>query len=162
MYFENNSRDKSLDNWRDALPEMLITDLSQSKFLHVVSTDQTYTVLRRLDLLDKEKYTTDDLQKMAREARVQNILNGSYITAGDKFIINVALLNIESRDVIDSWREEGLGEDSITQSVDRITKRVKKALDLSSKQIASDIDRAVGDITTSSPEALKHFTEGSR
>ena len=162
MYFENNSRDKSLDNWRDALAEMLITDLSQSKFLHVTSTDQTYTVLRKLDLLEKEKYSTDDLQKAAREARVQNILNGSFITAGDKFIINVALLNTESRDVIDSWREEGSGEESITQSVDRITKRVKTALNLSPEQIASDIDRAVGDITTSSPEALKHFNEGSR
>jgi serine/threonine protein kinase/predicted Zn-dependent protease len=162
MYFENNSRDKSLDNWRDALAEMMITDLSQSKFLHVVSIDQTYTVLRKLDLLDKEKYTTDDLQKMAREARVQNILNGSFIMAGDKFIINVAILNIESGNVIDTWREEGPGEDSITQSIDRITKRTKSALHLSSEQIASDIDRAVGDITTSSPEALKHFTEGSR
>ncbi len=162
MYFENNSRDESLDNWRDALAEMLITDLSQSKFLHVVSTDQTYTVLRKLNLIEKDKYSTDDLQKVAREARVQNILNGSFITAGDKFIINVALLNTESRDVIDSWREEGSGEESVTQSIDRITKRAKTALDLSSEQIARDIDRAVGDITASSPEALKHFNEGSR
>jgi serine/threonine protein kinase/Flp pilus assembly protein TadD len=162
MYFENNSRDESLDNWRDALAEMLITDLSQSKFLHVMSADQTYTVLRKLNLLEKDKYSTDDLQKTAKEGRVQHILNGSFVTAGDKFIINVVLLNTESGHVIDSWREEGSGEESITQSIDRITKRVKTALDLSSEQIASDIDRAVGDITTSSPEALKHFTEGSR
>jgi serine/threonine protein kinase/predicted Zn-dependent protease len=162
MYFENNSRDKSLDNWRDALAEMMITDLSQSKFLHVTSTDQTYTVLRRLDLLDKDKYSTDDLQRVAREARIKYILNGSFITTGKKFIINVAILNTDSGNVIDTWREEGPGEDSITQSVDRITKRVKTALDLSSEQIANDIDRAVGNITTSSPEALKHFIEGSR
>ena len=162
MYFENNSRDKSLDNWRDALAEMLITDLSQSKFLHVMSTDQTFTVLRKLNLLDKEKYSTDDLQKTAREGRIKNILNGSFITAGDKFIINVSLMNVESGDVIDSWREEGSGEESIIQSIDQITKRVKTALNLSSEQIASDIDREVGDITTSSPEALKHFNEGSR
>ena len=162
MYFENNSRDKSLDNWRDALAEMLITDLSQSKFLHVMSTDQTFTVLRKLNLLNKEKYSTDDLQKTAREGRIKNILNGSFITAGDKFIINVSLMNVESGDVIDSRREEGSGEESITQSIDQITKRVKTALNLSSEQIASDIDRAVGDITTSSPEALKYFNEGSR
>ena len=162
MYFENNSRDTSLDNWRDALAEMLITDLSQSKFLHVISTDQTYTVLRKLNLLDKEKYSTDDLLKTASEGRVKNVLNGSFITAGDKFIINVSLLNAESGEVFDSWREEGSGEESITQSIDLITRRVKTGLNLSSEQIASDIDREVGDITTSSPEALKHFNEGSR
>jgi serine/threonine protein kinase/Tfp pilus assembly protein PilF len=162
LYFENNSRDQGLDNWRDALAEMLITDLSQSKFLHVMSSDQTYTVLRRLNLLDKDKYSTDDLHKTAREGRVKNILYGGYITAGEKFIISVSLMNTESREVIDTWREQGSGEESITQSVDRITRRVKTALDLSSEQIAADIDRAVGDITTSSPDALKHFNEGSR
>jgi serine/threonine protein kinase/Tfp pilus assembly protein PilF len=162
MYFENNSRDKSLDNWRDALAEMLITDLSQSKFLHVISTDQTYSVLQKLNILEKDKYSRDDLKKTAREARVKYVLNGSFITAGDKFIINVALLNAESGAVIDSWREQGSGEESITQSVDQITKRVKTALSLSPEQIAGDIDREVGEITTSSPEALKHFNEGSQ
>jgi len=53
LYFENNSGDEALDNWRSGLSEMLITDLSQSKFLHVLSSDRIYTLLEKQDLLEK-------------------------------------------------------------------------------------------------------------
>jgi len=35
VYFENNTGDESLDHWRKALSELLITDLSQSKYLNI-------------------------------------------------------------------------------------------------------------------------------
>ena len=162
LYFENNSGDKSLDNWRSGLSEMLITDLSQSRFLHTLSGVRVYSILEKLNLIEKEKYSTDDLKKVASQGGASHILRGSFITAGEKFIISASLMKAETEEVISSIREEGMGEISITDSVDRITKRIKTDLDLTEEQVSQDLDRDLADITTKSPEAYKYFMEGKK
>jgi serine/threonine protein kinase/Tfp pilus assembly protein PilF len=162
LYFENNSGDKSLDNWRSGLSEMLITDLSQSKFLHVLSGDRIYSLLEKLDLAEKDKYSTDDLKKVASQGGASHILRGSYITAGDKFIVSASLMRAETAEVISSIREEGIGEASITESLDRITRRIKSDLEMTEGQISKDLDRSLSEITTKSPEAYKYFSEGHK
>lgn len=62
---EINSSIKSLDNWRDALPEMLITDLQQSKYLRVLGGERIYGMLQKLNLTEAEKYSTGDLKRVA-------------------------------------------------------------------------------------------------
>jgi serine/threonine protein kinase/Tfp pilus assembly protein PilF len=160
MYFENNSGQDDLDNWRSGLCEMLITDLDQSKFLHVMSSDRIYTLLENLDLLDKEKYSTDDLIHLASQAGVSHVVRGSFITAGEKFIINAALMKTETADVIKTIKEDGIGQVSIPESVDKITKQIKSELDLTEEEIAEDLDRNLAQITTPSPEAYKYYAEG--
>ncbi len=46
--------------------------------------------------------------------------------------------------------------------VDELTRKIKADLQLSKQQIAGDIDREVGAIATSSPEAFKLYTEARR
>ena len=160
LYFENNSGEEILDNWKSGLSEMMIIDLSQSKFLHVLSSDRIYSLLEKLDLIEKEKYSTGDLKKVATQVGVSHILRGSYITAGNKFIVNASLMKAETGEVISSIREEGMGEASITDSIDKITKRIKTDLNLSEEQISNDLDKVLAQITTKSPEAFKYYSEG--
>ena len=162
LYFENNSGKKELDHWRSGLCEMLITDLSQSKYISVLSGDRIYSLLERSNLLDKEKYSTEDLRRVAAQGGANHILRGNYITAGDTFIINISLLRADTGEIISSLREEGSGEESVTDSVDSITRKIKSELNISAELIASDIDRDVGEVTTSSPEAYKYYLEGIR
>jgi len=160
LYFENNAGDESHDNWRSGLSEMLITDLGQSRYLHVLSGDRIYSLLERLDLLEQDKYAFEDLERVAAQTSVSHILRGSFMTAGEKFIINTSLMRTDTSEVVSSISEEGIGEASITDSVDRITTQLKAALDLSEDQISSDLDRDLSQITTDSPEAFKYYTEG--
>ncbi len=162
IYFENNSGNIGLDHWRSGLCELLITDLSQSKYLHVLSGDRIYSMLDKFNLLDRDKYTTADLTKVAAQAGANHILRGNYMTAGKTFIINISLLDAATGVVISSLREEGLGEESISGSVDKITRAVKAALNFSPQQIESDIDKDIGVVTTKSPEAYKYYVEGIR
>jgi len=162
LYFENNSGDESLDNWRDAIPELLITDLQQSKYLTVLGGDRIYNIIKKTKLLDAEKYSTDDIIKVAAEGRVSHVLRGSFVKAGEKFIINISLLKADTGNAIRSFREEGIGESSITDSIDRITKTVKAELNLSREQLANDHDEKIGRITTSSPEAYKFYVESRK
>ena len=162
LYFENNSGDDTLENWRSGLSEMMITDLSQSKFLHILSGDRIFSLLDNLNLLEKDKYSTDDLKKVATQGGVSHILRGNFITAGEKFIINVSLMRTDTTEVISSIQEDGQGEISITDSIDRITTRIKTDLNLTEAQVSGDIDRELNQITTLSPEAYKLYAEGRR
>ncbi len=162
LYFENNSGDESLDNWRYAIPELLITDLQQSKYLTVLGGDRIYNIIKKTNLLDAEKYSTDDIRKVAAEGRVSHVLRGSFVKAGDKFIINISLLKADTGNAIRSFREEGIGESSITDSIDRITKTVKVEFNLSLEQLANDYDEKIERITTSSPEAYKFYVESRK
>ena len=160
LYFENNTGDENLNHWRSGLCDLLITDLGQSKYMHVVSSERIYGILEKLDLLEKEKYSIDDLNEVTSKLGVSHILRGSYITPGDKFNLNISVLKADTAEVLERFREEGTEEEITSTLIDKITRKVKSALDLTSQQIASDIDKKVGQITTPSQQALIFYLEG--
>ncbi|NOR22597.1 MAG: protein kinase [Candidatus Aminicenantes bacterium] len=162
VYFENNSGDESLDNWRSGIPELLITDLSQSKYLYVLPGDRIYSILRRLALLEAKKYASEDLAKVADQGRVTYVLKGSFIKAGDNVIITATLQKPDTGEIISSTKVECRGEVEIPAKVDELTKKIKSDLNLSQEQMASDFDKEVGKITTSFPEAFKFYSEARK
>jgi len=161
MYFKNNTADESFDIWRSALSDSITTDLSQSKFINVLSTDRLFSILRKLNLLEAGTYASEDLREVAVEGKVSYILQGSLSKAGETFRIEYTLQDIRTGETIGSERVEGKGEERIFSMVDELTRRVKANFKLSEEEIASDIDKEVGKITTSSPEAYKNYLKGS-
>jgi serine/threonine protein kinase/Tfp pilus assembly protein PilF len=160
VYFENNTGAEDLGYLRSGLSELITTDLSQSKFLRVLRSDETLGILKKLNLLDAEKYSAEDLTRIAKEARVNHILRGSYIKAGDNFVITANLIKVDDGETIEPLKVTVEGIEHIFAKVDELTTGIKSNLELSDEQIASDIDRKVGEITTSSPEAYKYYVEG--
>jgi serine/threonine protein kinase/predicted Zn-dependent protease len=159
MYFENNTGDDKLDQYRKGISDLLITDLYQSKHINVVRGDKLFEILKKLDLEEARTYSSADLKKVAAEGKATHILQGNYTRAGENFRLNYTLLDANTDKVIGSERVEGTGEESIFSMVDELTRKIKADLKLSRQQIASDIDRKISTITTSSPEALKLYTE---
>ncbi len=162
LYFENISEDKSLDPWKTGLPELLTTGLAQSKFINVLSGDRVYGILKALGLDEAKKYSTGDLVKVANEGRVNHTVGGSIMRAGGNIIITLRLQNPRSGEVISSIKVECKGEADIIPKADELIRKIKSDLNLSSEQLASDIDKEVGKITTSSSEAYKYYNEGRR
>jgi len=162
MYFKNNTGDESYDHWRSALSDLLISDLAQSKYLRVMGGDKLYNVLRQLDLLEADSYSSEDLEKIASRGGVNHILLGNLTKAGDNFRINTTLQEAETGELIGSESVDGIGEASLISMVDELTTRIKRNFKLSNTQIESDIDRQIGKVTTSSPEAYKYYHEGMK
>jgi serine/threonine protein kinase/Tfp pilus assembly protein PilF len=160
MYFKNNTGDDSYDHWRSALSDLLISDLAQSKYLRVMGGDKLYNILRQLDLLEADSYSSEDLEKIASRGGVNHILLGNLTKAGDNFRINTTLQEAGTGELIGSESVDGIGEASLISMVDELTTRIKRNFKLSSTQIESDIDRQIGKVTTSSPEAYKYYHEG--
>ncbi len=162
LYFENKSGDPKLDNWRDGLAELLIADLSQSKYIRVISGDEMYTVLKRLRLAEARKYSSEDIEKIAAQTRATHVLRGNFIKAGETYVITASLQKSGAGESASAIRLEARDEKDIIPKVDELTRHVKEGLNLTAAQIANDIEIEAGKITTSSPEALKYYIEGRR
>jgi tetratricopeptide (TPR) repeat protein len=162
MYFKNNTGDAGLDHWRTMLANLLVTDLTQSKHIRVLSEDKLFQILTRLGQESSQTYSADVLRQVAEEGGVNHILQGAYAKAGDEFRINVTLQQAASGELIGSESVAGKGEAGIFSMVDELTRRVKANFKISPQDIASDIDKDVGIVTTNSPEAYKYYVEGIR
>jgi len=162
LYFKNNTGDEGLDHWRIAISDLLITDLSQSKYINVLSSDKLFHILSELDQAEAKSYTSETLKKVAAQGSVKSVLVGSYAKAGENFRIDVRLQDGSTGQILSSSRVEGKGEESIFSMVDDLTKKIKHDLKIPVTDIAADIDRELEKITTASPEALKFYVEGRK
>ncbi len=159
MYFENNTGDENLDHYRKAISDLLITDLSQSRYLDIMGGDRLFDILEELGLVDAQNYSTRDLQEVASRGRASYIIQGNYTKAEDTFRISVMLHEADTMKRVSSEMFEGTGEKSIFSMVDRITNTIKSNFEISETELASDIDEDIENITTDSPEALKYYTQ---
>jgi serine/threonine protein kinase/Tfp pilus assembly protein PilF len=162
LYFENISGDRNLDTWKTGLTELLITKLSQSKFITVLSSDRIFSILRKLNLAEAKRYSSEDLVKVADEGRANFTLSGTIMKAGPNIVVTLTLLKPRTGEVISPVSVECKGEEEIIPKVDELALRIKSDLNLSSEQISADIDKAAGKITTSSPVAYKYYIEGRK
>jgi len=162
MYFENNTGDETLDHWRKGISDLLITDLTQSKYLKVLGGDRLFDILDQMDQLEARSYSSEVLKELAAQGGVNHIARGSYSKAGDILRIDLVLQDAQSGEPIATQRVEGKGEEAIFAMVDDLTNWTKTNMKLSSDQIAGDLDKQIGTVTTSSPEAYKFFAEGIR
>jgi serine/threonine protein kinase/Tfp pilus assembly protein PilF len=160
MYFENNTGDESLDHWRKALSDLLIADLSQSKYVMVLSGEKLYNILEEQNLLETKSYSSKVLKKVSALGGVQHVLVGKLAMAGETLRINALLQEASTGNLMASEMVEGRGEESLFSMVDDLTRKIKASFRLSEEEIASDIDKEVEKITTSSSDAYKYYREG--
>ena len=160
LHFENNTGDSNLIHWRKALSDLLISDLSQSRFLQVLSAERLFQIMEELDILTASSYSSDDLKALARRGGVRYVLVGKMTKAGDIIRLNTTLQEAQTGEVIGAERVEGEGEDSLFALVDELTTRIKANFKLSAEKIAADLDAKVEDITTTSTEAHRYYNEG--
>jgi len=160
--FENKTGDKNLDKWSTGIRDLLITDLAQSKFLDVLSDSDIYGILKKFNLADASIYSTSDLVKIADAGGAQFTVNGSFLKAGDNIIINATCQKPHSRDVISPIQLTCRGFEEITARIDEMTRKIKSDLNLSQSQIAGDIDKNLGEISTPNAEAWAYYVESRR
>ena len=159
LYFKNNTGDAGLDIWRRALPELVIADLAQSRYIDVVSDSQIFGVLRELNLMDATAYAPEDLKGVAEKTGATHILQGNLTKAGTSFRINSTLEDTSTGKILSSEMVQGEGDTSFHTMVDELGRKIKTGLQLTSQEIATDIDRDVGKITSASPKAYKLYTQ---
>jgi tetratricopeptide (TPR) repeat protein/TolB-like protein/predicted Ser/Thr protein kinase len=173
LYFENQTGDKSLDWMRTGLTDMMVTDLSQSSDIEVLGTDRLYQILDDLHRADDKVISADLVQQIAERAKVDQVLIGSYVKAGNTIRINARLQEAGTGKIVSSERVEGAGEGSLFTIVDELTRRIRSQMALFLNPASAGkgvlarpegapevgLDRGVNEITTDSIEAYRYYAE---
>jgi tetratricopeptide (TPR) repeat protein len=158
--FTNNTGDEDLDFWEHALADLLVSDLSQSRYLRVLPQDRIFFVLRDLDLLDAGVGNAIDLEEVALRAQVENIVVGNFIEAGQRFRISATVRHIPSGEGVVLPSVEARNEEEILARIDELSTGIKSQLLAPVDFTDRDIDLDMGSITTSSIEAYRYYIEG--
>jgi tetratricopeptide (TPR) repeat protein len=160
--FENLSGATDLDWLGTGFPELITTDLFQSRNLDVLSGDRVFGVLNELKLAEPRRYSQEDLARIAKRAAVDHLGTGNFMKLGEDIIVTFSLRQMPDGTLISSRRVTCAGQAGIGDGIDELTRQIKADLGLNSRQVATDVDKRIGHITSRSPEALKYYIEGRR
>ncbi len=161
LYFKNLSGMKDLDHYSYSLPELLATDLGQSKYIRVLSDDKVSEVLKEKNYLSSNIFDQKFFETIGDEANVNYLIQGSFIRSGEDLRISVKLRDSDTGEMLSTDYVDA-SADNIFPAIDRLTTGLKRRFDLSESEILADIDNNIEDITTSSPEALNHYIRGKK
>ena len=160
LKLRNGTGDSSLDHLCTTIPELLIADLDQSRYLRVQSAERINQVLRQLNLIDETSFAADELREIARKSGVKTLVTGNFSKFGENFRVNISMIDAETSDILSTEKSEDESEENLFAMVDDLTRKIKSNFNLTPSQLASDQDKEVGVITTPYPEAYRYYKEG--
>jgi len=162
MRFVNNTGDENSGPLCRMLQEWVNHDLRQSPYLRVLSEDKLIQILQEINQLDSEEYSTDVLHRIADAGQVQYIVLGSLAGTGSPYWITVRIKEVGKEEILGSEMVQGTGTNSFTGMVDDLVQRIKDKYVFPDGIRAGDVDREVGDITTSSVEAWELYEQARK
>ncbi len=161
LYFKNLSGIKDLDYFSYSLPELLATDLGQSKYIKVLPEDKVSKILKESNFLSASFIDEKMFEKLGDLANVKYLVQGSFIKSGNDLRVTVKLRDSDTGEFLSTDYQDAT-MDNIFSAVDRLTTGLKKRFNLTENEIFADIDSEIESITTSSREALNHYITGKR
>jgi tetratricopeptide (TPR) repeat protein len=159
--FENLTGDKSLDDLRKAIPNLLITSLEQSGHFYVATWERMHDILKQLGRGDVEIIDRDAGFELCRQEGIEAIVLGTFTRAGNMFATDVKVLDVDTKTLLKSASSRGEGVDSIIKTqIDELSREISKGIGLPTEKIASG-QLPVAEFTTSSMEAYHYFLRGN-
>jgi len=158
--FQNQTGDQAYDYLQAAIPNLLITSLEQSKYLHVTTFERLRDLLRQMgkeqaDIIDSELGF-----ELCLKDNVDALVLGSYVKAGETFATDVKVFDAKTRKLLKSVTAKGEGAQSILdKQIGQLSRDISRGIGLSKKAV----DEAKLEMTksqTSSLDAYKYFLEG--
>jgi len=159
MYFENLVDGEDKDRLGDIVTNLLITDLSQSQYMNVVSSQRLYDILKLLGKEGMKTIDRDVASQVASKAGAKYMLLGSILQVEPQVVLTSQLVEVESGRVVTSERISAEPKESIFSVVDRLTVALKKGI-LPPAQAQKEKPSQVAEFTTHSPEAYRYLLEG--
>lgn len=160
--FELAGQDDGLAAWGTAFPDLLITDLDQSRFVTVVGITETYRKLRELKLDGAGGFSAEDLKRFAEAEKVRYLATGRLGRTGHGATVSVAVHDLSSGVAADPCEAGFRDEEGVFEAADDLSVKIKRTLGLDPRHVAHDIDERAADISTGSPQAFLLYSKGLR
>lgn len=157
--FQNMSNDSTLNYLEEWIPESVISYLSNfSEDFQVRQTETIYSVIKSKGLTTNASFTPSVDASISQKLDANIFVRGSLTKTGTGIIIDANLINSKTEEVLKSFREIGISLE-INQKIDTLSQKIKDYLTVSrlKKKLNPEAQHWV---STSSPEALRHYIKG--
>jgi len=153
--FTNATGSAEMEWLRSGLPDMLVTDLSQSQYVRPVSGERVFRVLEESGLDKQTRFDEKGLEAVSRLAHVESVLSGQFVESGGKLRLDLSLRKAGSGVAV-PLKVEGTSAE-VFALVDQVAKAIKEQLDLSPDQLKADADRPISEVATASLDAQRAY-----
>ncbi len=155
--FETTFEDTSQTWIGVAVPSLLISDLSQSQYVRVVSSDNLRTTMARIAGANESSADSRYGLQVAREVGATHLLQGRVVQP-EPLVVSVQLLATPGETQIASFVLQTEAGEDMFSLVDRISVEIRRGLSLPQAAL-SETDLPVSDNTTASPEAYHLYLD---
>jgi len=159
--FENQTGDKDYDMWSKSIPNLLITNLEQSGRFQVVTMERLRDLLKQIGK-DSVEFIDSELGfQLCGMDGISNIVVGTFAKIGDMFATDLKVLDVETKDILQSAQSKGTGENSILETqIDELTKQITIEFGDITEEKYAESHLSLMHVTTKSPEAYNYYILG--
>ena len=159
MYFENLVEPEDSLRLGEIITNLLVTDLSESRYVRTVSSQRIYDILKLMGLEGTRKIDRDVATQVAQKAEARWMLLGAIVQTEPRLTLTSQLVEVSTGNAIASQRLTASEDEDVFALVDRLTVTIKTDLVLPAEAL-TEVDRHIADVTTHSTEAFRHYVEG--
>jgi serine/threonine protein kinase/tetratricopeptide (TPR) repeat protein len=156
--FRNASGDPKLDWLGTSLAEMLSTDVGQSSYLRMVSSDRLHQILHDLQISPDSTLDPNTLRRLAEFSSAETVVWGQYARFGDQIRIDAKLQDLK-HDRTAALKAEAPNEKAVPEAVDRLAEAIRQNLALSPAMVKELQTQSFKPSSKSLP-ALRYYNEG--
>ena len=160
IHFENLTGDPQYDSLIKIVPSLFITKMETMGFSYVATLERLRDIMKQIGKDPERPIDTDAGFEVARREGISALVVGKIAKAGEVFVTDIKVLDVETKKLIKSASSQDKGVDSILeQQIDELSREISKSLGIQKQQ---DERKSVklADITTSSIEAYDFFLTG--
>jgi serine/threonine protein kinase/tetratricopeptide (TPR) repeat protein len=158
--FENQTGDTTYNYLKKVIPNLLITDLEQSKYLQVTTWERLNDLLKQTGRKETEFIDEETGFELCRRDNIPALALGSVTKAGNVFVTDVKVLDVETKRLLKSVRSQGEGVESILRKqVDELGREIARGVGLTERKVET-MPAQIADVTTQSMDAYNYFIRG--
>jgi serine/threonine protein kinase/tetratricopeptide (TPR) repeat protein len=153
--FVNQTNEPELNG----LSGMLITALEQSQRLAVVTRSRMFDLLKQLGDENVEFIDENLGREICKHANIQALAIASIRKLGNRYAIDLKVLDPLKDEYLFTAKEEGEGQESVFSMIDKLAEKTRSGLKEKAEQIHA-ASQNVADVTTTNLEAYQHYFKG--
>lgn len=159
LYFENLFDPDDSKKWGEVISALLISGLTDHPQLTVVSSQRLYDLLRQMGREKQNRIDRTVASQLAHRAGARWMVVGAILAETPFLTISSQVIEVASGKVIAGLRIRGEESETIFSVVDKLLVMITEKITIDKKPLLSPL-RPVAEVTTSSPEAYRHYLAG--
>ncbi len=159
MYFDNVPDPTDGDKSADMAANLLITGLSESRFLRVVSRQRLFDILTSIGKEDAKRIDQSNASAVAARANVKWAVTGKVFQSSPRVILSAEVSDVGTGDIVTTQRVTGNEGEDLFAVVDKLSASLRNNLSLPEAAKAEQ-SKPVAEVTTHSADAYRYYLEG--